>query len=106
MKHRDEPRGLPLFDWSPPTADVIPFPAKARVGKIRRTAEMIDETTTRGAEAYWRRTVSDLRRQMERACVPADRIETELRAFFDAVQTELTRRAYAGHRSRPGGDAA
>ena len=102
----DNHSDLPLFSWTPPMVEIIPFPAAKRVGKIRRTAQLLDENTARGAEAYWRRTVSDLHRQMDRAGVPADRIEAELRSFFDAVQEELTRRSYAGRQSRPGGDAA
>ena len=97
---------LPLFSWSPPQVEVIPFPCRARVGKIRRTAQQLDENTKRGAEAYWRRTVADMRRQMERAGISAGRIEEELHVFFDAVQRELNRRACSNGASQPGGDAA
>lgn len=102
----DQHSDLPLFRWTPPVVEVIPFPMTKRVGKIRRTAEMLDENTQRGAEAYWRRTVTDLRRQMQRAGVPDDRIDRELRQFFDAVQSELNVRAARKNQSRPGGDAA
>ncbi len=103
----DRHSDLPLFRWTPPPVEVIPFPTTKRVGKIRRTAQQLYESTQRGAEAYWRRTVTDLRRQMERAGIAEDRIERELRAFFDAVQGELNRRACQAVRRQPeGGDAA
>ncbi|ORE97471.1 DUF6074 family protein [Aurantimonas sp. 22II-16-19i] len=97
---------LPLFAFVDVKADVIPFPCRYRIAKVRRAAVMIEANTDRGAEAYWRRTVSDLRKQMERAGIASCRIDAELRSFFDAVQHEMTRRSYAGQRSRPGGDAA
>lgn len=97
----DRHTDLPLFRWTPPSVEVIPFPCRARVGKIRRTAQQLDEDTKRGAEAYWRRTVTDLRRQMERAGVSAARIEAELRVFFDEVQSELNRRARGSIRNHP-----
>lgn len=102
----DHHADLPLFRWTPPQVEVIPFPCRSRIGKARRVADMIFGTTDRGAEAYWLRTLSDLRRQMARVGIPDDRIEMEIDAFRVAVQKELDRRAYAGQISRPGGDAA
>lgn len=98
---------LPLFRWTPPVCTIIPFPAVKRVGKIRRTAEVLDGKTGRDADHYWRQIVGGLRSQMEKASLPADTIDAELRSFFDAVKEELHRRS-TGHRGgqRPGGDAA
>jgi hypothetical protein len=86
-------------------AEIIPFPAKNRVGHIRRTADRIYfSRTAREAEAYWRRAVDGLRRQMEKAGIDDDRIEAELRTFHDCVQAEMAR--IARHPCQPGGDVA
>jgi hypothetical protein len=74
--------------------EIIPFPAKNRVGHIRRTADRIfNSRTNREAEAYWKRAVDGLHRQMEKADVPEARIEAELRTFHDCVQAEMGRLA-------------
>ncbi|WP_420712767.1 DUF6074 family protein [Ancylobacter sp. SL191] len=75
---------------------VIPFPADKRVGKIQRVAQVLSERRGKGADAYWRRTVDDLRRSMERAGLDTEMIERELEAF---------RRAVAGRMTQPGGAA-
>lgn len=94
---------LPLFEWRPPQCDVIPFPARSRVGKIRRVGDVLEGKTGKGADQYWRQIRDGMRSQMEKAGIPADRIDAELRDFFAAVQAELQRRA--GHGQRPGGAA-
>jgi hypothetical protein len=40
---RENENDLPLFRWSPPECIVIPFPSTRRIGKIRRTAEVLLE---------------------------------------------------------------
>ncbi|RIX97159.1 hypothetical protein D3218_19035 [Aureimonas flava] len=95
-----------MFRWTPALAEVIPFPCRARIAKVRRTAQILDETTPQGADAYWERTVSDLRRQMQAAGILGDRIDAELRTFFDAVQAELYRRGYAALAGSTGDTAA
>jgi hypothetical protein len=45
------------------------------------------------ANTYWQQTAHSLARQIERAGLPKETIEAELRAFFDAVQAELCRMA-------------
>lgn len=95
---------LPLFSWKPPACVVIPFPASKRTGKIRRAAEVLVEKSGKGADQYWKQVISGMRSQMERAGIPQSAIDTELQAFFDAVQSELVRLTYRGR--RPGGDAA
>lgn len=97
-------RDLPLFSWTPPACVVIPFPARHRVGKVRHVSEVLYRKRGHDADAYWRRIVNDLRRQMERAGIPSDRIDAEARDFFDAVQADLQRRAWRDHGS-PGGAA-
>jgi hypothetical protein len=94
---------LSLLDWTPPQK-VIAFPLSRRAAKIRTTANILMSKHGKAAEAYWRQVVKGLDAQLERAGIsPAERM-TELRAFFDAVQAELTRMAYASH-GHPGGAA-
>lgn len=95
---------LPLFNWTPP-CKVIPFPARHRVGRVRRVAEVLSGKRGRDANAYWRRTVETMAEQMSKAGVPKDEAERQLRDFFDAVQHEMQRRAYQHHGSTPGGAA-
>lgn len=94
---------LDLLAWTPPR-QVIAFPLARRVGKVRRVAEVL--STKRGGAAvhYWRTTIGTMAGQMERAGIDPDVIRLELRAFHDAVQTELCR--LGGHGQRPGGSAA
>ncbi|WP_427026581.1 DUF6074 family protein (plasmid) [Aureimonas ureilytica] len=104
MNNHDD---LPLFRWKPPQVEVIPFPCRSRIGKIRRTAQLLDENTQKAASAHWKRTTADLERQMERAGISEDRIAAELADFHDAVKVELHRRArQSGRTHRDGGDAA
>ncbi|MGI6854372.1 DUF6074 family protein [Mesorhizobium sp. 1B3] len=64
---------------------VIPFPAAKRVGKIRRTAEVLAEKTGRGADHYWKQVLAGMRSQMVAASLAEEVIEAELRAFADQV---------------------
>ena len=98
---------LPLLRWASPAAEIIPFPAGKRIGKIRRTAQLVTESTDRAATAHWNRTVADITRQMERAGIPAERVAQELKAYTGAVLTEATRLSRGSIQSWPdGGDAA
>lgn len=77
-----------------PEIGVVPFPLEKRVGHIRRTADRVFNCrTAREAEAYWRRAVVSLHRQMEKAGVSEERIEREILAFHSSVQTEMGRLA-------------
>lgn len=97
---------LDLLSWTPPR-QVIPFPCEKRIGKVRRVAEVLEGKHGKAADAYWRQTVDALVGPMERAGIPTETIRAEVRAFHDAVQRELVRRAHAGRPSpRTGGDAA
>jgi hypothetical protein len=42
---------LPLFSWTPPSADVVPFPAGRRVAYIRHRAERFVEVDQRRRRA-------------------------------------------------------
>lgn len=93
---------LDLLTWTPPRK-VIAFPMAKRIGKVRHTAEILASKQSDAARAYWRQVCGALSAQMDRAGIPADERDVELRAFFDAVQAELNRLAYRGQ--RPGGAA-
>jgi len=80
---------LPLFSWSPPACVVIPFPAANRIGRIRHVAQIVAKKRGNDADAYWRRIVKDMDRQMAKAGIDKARREAELRAFFDGVCKEL-----------------
>lgn len=86
------PLDLPLFAWKSPTADVVPFPAAKRIGKIRRTAQLVVESTERAATAHWKRTISDMTRHLERAGIPSATIDAEIEAFKNAVGIAIARR--------------
>lgn len=98
MLHAD----LPLFAWRPQR--VLLFPLSKRVAKVRRTAEKLLSKGGYDAELYWKQIVASNRKHLERLGLSEDEIEFELRSFFDAVQAELTRMAYAS-RGHPGGAA-
>jgi len=87
--------------WAPPCA-VVPFPMNRRVGKIRRTAEILARKNGADADAYWRQVISAAERHFERIGLPKAEADTQLRAFADAVQAELAH----GYRDRGPSDAA
>ncbi|WP_430981663.1 DUF6074 family protein [Mesorhizobium ciceri] len=80
---------------------VICFPMRRRVGKIRRTAELLLDRRGRAADHYWRQTVAGVVGQLTRAGLTEAAIRTEVQTFSDAVQEELRRAA-----RRNEGDAA
>ncbi|RWK06517.1 DUF6074 family protein [Mesorhizobium sp.] len=91
--HRDDL--LPLFAWKPPVR-IILFPLTKRIGKVRHTAKMLAGKQGDEATLYWRQVIAANRRHLERVGLSETDIEAELRSFFDAVQGELIRMAYAG----------
>ena len=91
-------RDLPLFRWTPPVK-VIVFPLVKRVGKVRHTAKMLAGKHGDDATLYWKQVVAANRRHLQRIGLSQPVIESELRAFFDAVQGELVRIAYVGKNS-------
>ena len=103
-KHHD----LPLFRWRPPEVEVIPFPCRARIGKIRQTAELIlASATDRAASARWRQVTEGIARQMERAGIPAASIDAEIQNFTHAVNAEVVRRSRGQRTYNPeGGEIA
>lgn len=104
MKDHD----LPLFRWQPATAEVVPFPCQARIGKIRQAAELIHASqTNRAADARWRQVSDGIVRQMEKAGIAEAVIRAEVRVFADAVCAEVARRSRGAVLYQPDdGDAA
>ena len=95
---------LDLMTSSPPRCRVVAFPLAKRVSKVRRVADLLERKHGRDAEIYWKTTVRGLIDQLARAGIAGAEATEEVRSFHEAVQSELTRRAYRG--SRPGGSAA
>jgi len=81
---------LPLFASGAP-ATIIVFPLERRVGKVRRTAQLLSERHGDEAALYWKQVVSSTRRSLERVGLPDVDIEAEILTFRDAVQVELNR---------------
>lgn len=73
----------------PSRCDVVPFPAARRVGKVRRTVEVLLSKSGKGADHYWRQIVEGMKTQMTAAGIAQEQVDRELSAFaatvFDAV---------------------
>lgn len=89
-----------LLDWQEPVpagATVIPFPAARRVGKARRAAQVLLNTTSqKGREAYWRRAEHNLASALASIGVPPHEIDRQLRAFSETVSIEMQRQQHRG----------
>jgi hypothetical protein len=72
--------------------EVIPFPAKQRVGKIRRVAQVLSGRSGKSADRYWIDTVASMENQMLAAGIDEETIRHEVAAFRDAVSWQLQRR--------------
>lgn len=77
---------------------VIVFPMERRTGRIKDVAtKMLDKPTDRAA-AFYRGQVTDaLLRQLERAGIPAEERDEQMRAFWQSVKTEMVRLTYCGY---------
>ncbi|WP_062235828.1 DUF6074 family protein [Aureimonas sp. N4] len=104
----DRHTDLPLFRWQPPKVEIIPFPCRARVGKIRQAAELVlASPTERASAARWRQMTDGIARQMERAGIPDETIQAELQIFTHAVNAEVIRRSRGQRTYNPeGGEIA
>ncbi|CAI2932465.1 protein of unknown function [Aminobacter niigataensis] len=67
------------------SCEVIPFPTSRRVGKIRRTAQVLSEKTGKGADHYWRQVIEGMRSQMRAAALSDEVIDRELEDFASHV---------------------
>lgn len=86
---------LPLFQWRP-SRQVLLFPLDRRVGKVRHTARKLAGKHGEDASLYWKQVTASNRKHLERIGMNQADIEAELREFFDAVQSEMTRQSYTG----------
>lgn len=85
MSHDD----LPLFAWQP-QCRVIPFPVKARLGRIRQTAQSLTSSRSeREAEHRWQKAVGSIRKSLLVAGVAETEIERHVSDFLLAVNAEL-----------------
>lgn len=74
---------------------MIPFPLKSRVGKVRRCAEVLQNSANQAArDAYWKRTCQQLREKLEDVGIDDATIDNQIRHFRQAVQEEYVRRDY------------
>lgn len=92
---------LPLFVWNPPVK-VIVFPLIKRVGKIRKTAAILSRKQGDDAASYWKQVTTANRKHLVRVGLDEADVESELRAFHDAVQSEMVRQHYAGSNNPKG----
>lgn len=71
---------------------MIPFPLKARIGKVRRCAEVLRGTANEATrKAYWIRTVQQLTAKLQEIDLSDKDIREEVRSFRAAVQAECLR---------------
>ncbi|MER9223001.1 DUF6074 family protein [Mesorhizobium sp. M0644] len=80
---------------------VICFPMRHRVGKIRKTAKTLAGLKGKGADHYWRQTVTGLVGQLTKAGFSETEIRVHIGAFNNAVQGQLQRAPFQND-----GDAA
>lgn len=83
---------MDLLTWKP-TCKLIAFPPARRSHRVRWIAENLLRKHGGAADAYWKQTVTRTRNELHGVGIPEGEIETELRAFFDAVQAEMVRLA-------------
>lgn len=99
-----DPRQGDLFEWTPPTAKVIAFPACRWApaiwrGKVDRTASVLVRKPTEKAKTrYWEDTAATLGDQLRRRGANEIEIREQLWQFFFAVESAL-------NKSRNGGAA-
>lgn len=66
---------------------IIPFPLKSRVGKVRRVAEVLRSTPHQPTrDSYWLRTVGQLKDKLESLGLDDKLIREEIGGFRSAVQ--------------------
>ncbi|TIM21269.1 MAG: hypothetical protein E5Y61_32430 [Mesorhizobium sp.] len=78
-------RGLSPHAIDNAVCTVLPFPTVRRVGKIRRTVEVLSDRTGKGGNHYWKQVIAGMRTQMVSAGLADEVIDQELRAFADEV---------------------
>lgn len=92
---------LSLLDWQQPCRMIV-FPVRARVGRIRQTAQSINSSRSdREAEHRWRQALGAVRRSLETAGVSEDDLRTHLAEFLAAVDAELMKTGSAWRLQTP-----
>jgi hypothetical protein len=77
---------------------MILFPLAARVGKVRRCAEVLQSSSNQAArDAYWRKTVGHLREKLIDLGIADEEVRREIHSFRSAVQQEYLRRDFVVH---------
>ncbi|KZK76157.1 hypothetical protein PsAD46_05414 [Pseudovibrio sp. Ad46] len=73
-----------------PKNNTILFPMKHRKGKIRHVAAIFAKKRGKDREAYWRRTVENMRKQAVSAGIAPEVVELHVSEFSAAVALEAT----------------
>ena len=84
-----------LFDWVP-HRQVLAFPLARRIGKIRRTAEVLERKQGKDADAYWLSQCRALADHLLSLGYSEIEMHQEIIAFQSTVQAELVRRSHGG----------
>lgn len=80
------------LDFSYPLpSQVLVFPVRANVAKVRRCASMLIRKKGKAADHYWQRTVEPIAQRLAKAGVPHSIIQAEIKTFSDAVHREMQR---------------
>ena len=85
-------------------AEIVPFPAAARVGHARRIARSMAKSDPRWSEAHLRQQLRLLAKGLEKRGVASEEIAREWAAYETTIRAELVRLVYAPQ--RPTGGAA
>lgn len=69
---------------------ILVFPHKKRLSKIRRVAEVLNsKPTAKAKDSYWQGIIDHLHEQMKKAGIPDNTIDQELASFSNEVQKML-----------------
>ncbi|NTG09242.1 DUF6074 family protein [Rhizobium rhizogenes] len=71
---------------------LIPFPLSARVGKVRRVAEVCERRSDKDRASYWRTETGRLWDHLEAIGCSEPEIIRQMDGFKAAVQSEINRR--------------
>ena len=99
--------GLDLFAWGElarpdKSAEVLAFPLARRSALVRKTANALLVINGKRTDAYWRKVVASLRKEMATSGVSDEQAEIQLRAFYQSVEARMRAR----FQRDPSGDAA
>lgn len=75
-------------------ATVLVFPPSRMASRVRYVAQQLDELPASETSVFWRKIAADLRSYLVASGAPEADADRSIRAFHDAVQTELCRRYF------------